>query len=1472
MFDPKYIDDASDSYYCYDNTYNDNATYSGFFEQGEWYEFQGGKFVTTIDPGSCDNYTGYVCVSIDTSVVPHILTQFRATGKFLNWLSASKFDIEKQILTGGKYDGAAQAVIGESRGCYGRPFVKEVPVAGFNATFTVRGPEPRICEVDGSSCEIDADCPSGSCIVDILDVSDGGLTEIEIWSGNYDQQACQDAIDEATSGSLGQLKKAIDDCLEAGPGPWGGGHGQDTIDQNAAFNQSIQTCWHGSTQNWGHSTSLSNQCDKIYDAGTDPHDIPLTSRAAVCSYAYIGLCWEEDIHGEGPHDWPADDQCYQDQMDLWCHSFEFPDVTDPSVTDPETQTEEHGNIPGMLWHSAVESQLGEPIGTFPVYVDTAVPSGLIQDFAGRIRFGVMAFNHLGSWTECTYFPSPGELGYNDYAQINFACEEIGASDKDGAQVLARIGSDIPTILNTINNLRGETWTPFAEGFFNAIAYFTQNINDNNLPYRLNATDFDTTEDPCQVDCQSNNVLLISDGQSTTDLHARVIDFVGSSGTLGKYYEDDGEHTGDAHLDDHYDVVPLYWGSKNLDDLSYYAQHFNIFDPEDYPLLEKQTIKTYVIYTGLACDDTAAPIGVCDGGEDDAEQLMRETALNGGGDFYPAESYEALETALRQSFQSIAARAASGTAASVLASGEGSGANLVQAIFFPINDFSGTEITWTGMMKNLWYHIDPLLGNSSIREDSADYGTLHLVNDHIILFHPNATGTETWAELWVDSDGDGIKNTVFDDVKFDMIHGLWEAGELLHQMPVADRDIFTTTGGTSKIDFDTTNAATLMSQLRAENSDVANRIIEYVRGTDFNAKFCSFSFNDPCTQDSDCPDFAIGEECIRYRNRTVTYGGTTDTWKLGDIVNSTPRIVSWVPLNTYDKTYNDITYTQFIKSDKYTDRGMVFVGANDGMLHAFRLGTLELFEERNVKAKLSGADLGKEEWAFIPKNSLPYLRYMAETDYCHIYFADATPYMFDASIGSGGAGYENDKRDVDSWRTILIGGMRQGGACKNSCTGDINDDGAYNALDCIETPENDKGYSSYFALDITESGPGYPKVLWEFSHEDLGFSTTGPAIVRISGETGGFPDNTTNGKWFVVFGSGPTGPIDSETHQFRGYSDQPLKIFILNLADGTLEDTIDAQVELGNDFEYAFVGSMIDAAIDFDQNDPASSSYYQDDALYFGFVRSEDANPDYDKPVNPTKWNTGGVLRLFTNNSLNAGDWELSRMINTGPVTSAVSKLQNYTDKEVFLFWGTGRYYYKISDDVDDATHIRALYGVKEPCYDTGGIDFNCDALVNRAALYDASTDPSPDPDIVDAAGGWYIILDDCTDADGNIVACAGADFMTERNVTDPLATPIGAVFFTTTKPTADVCAYGGDSHLWAVDYDTGGQVSSSVLRGQAVMQVSTGEIKEVNLKTDFTERQGRRTQAYTGVPPSGTPPGILIPPKPINKYIHIYER
>jgi type IV pilus assembly protein PilY1 len=530
--------------------------------------------------------------------------------------------------------------------------------------------------------------------------------------------------------------------------------------------------------------------------------------------------------------------------------------------------------------------------------------------------------------------------------------------------------------------------------------------------------------------------------------------------------------------------------------------------------------------------------------------------------------------------------------------------------------------------------------------------------------------------------------------------------------------------------------------------------------------------------------------------------------------------------------------------------MVFAGANDGMLHAFKLGKLE-FPGDNTwsspgakdKARLRNIDtsvpLGQEQWAFIPRNALPYLQALPDNNYCHLYYVDLAPQVFDASIG--GAGDNTTTRNTNHWATILIGGMRFGGACR---------DNTATCTDCVKSPVSGGGLSSYFAMDVTD--PESPSVLWEFTDPALGFATTGPAIVRINA---GSP--STKGNWYAVFGSGPTGPITSR--QFLGRSDQNLRLFIVDLKTGTLARTIDTGIP------NAFAGSMINSTADFNLD-------YTDDVLYIGYVK-----------LNAGIWNRGGVLRLQTKGSVNPNDWEASKVIDDiGPVTSSVVRLQNDIYNTNWLYFGSGRYYYALTNDQDDPTSQKRLYGIKEPCFGSASILSSCTTTVSESDLTNVDT-TFPTPDVANGAGfkGWYIPLDSSTTAIAYDNTGAQS-YQSERVITDPLATTAGVVFFTTLRPYNADCAVGGRTFLWAVDYNTGGIPSAYALQGKALMQVSTASVEQLDLGTAFSKsvsgadaslhRGGRRSYAMEGVPPTAQGLSLLVPPPPVKRILHMKER
>lgn len=744
----------------------------------------------------------------------------------------------------------------------------------------------------------------------------------------------------------------------------------------------------------------------------------------------------------------------------------------------------------------------------------------------------------------------------------------------------------------------------------------------------------------------------------------------------------------------------------------------------------------------------------------------------------------------------------GSAVSILASSEGSGANILQAVYYPKKSFGTTEIDWTGQMQNLWYYIDPFLQNSTIREDTDNNKILHLTNDYVIQLYFDSLSNETKVNRYRDTNGDGAPDSSVDTEKLEQVKNLWEAGKVLwlRNIATSPRTIYTNITGNFS-DFSTANASTLQSYLNAGSLTEAEDIIKYVNGVDKTG----------------------------YRNRTVTIDGTSGVWKLGDIVDSTPRIQSFAPINNYHLSppngYMDVTYSQFISQDSYKNRGMVYVGGNDGMLHAFFLGNLKQEwsgKGTYEKAQLTGSDLGKEQWAFIPKNVLPYLKYLPDLDYCHLYLVNAPSFLVEASI----EGDPNDTKTVSSWRTILIGGMGMGGACRNfgsTCT------------NCVKTPITDLGYSSYFALDVTN--PDRPVLLWEFSNPALGMSTSGPAIIRIG-------NGSKNGKWFVIFASGPTGPINTNYRQFLGKSDQNLKLFVLDLKTGALLKTIDTGIE------NAFAGSLNNASLDTDRGNNSSSGFYNDDVFYLGFVKETG-----------TTWTNGGVLRVITKEDPDPNQWSVSKVIDDiGPVTSSIAKLQDRNNNNLWLYFGTGRFFYKLGATLDDPDSQQAVYGIKEPCYSSSNnIDKSCSTPILKSSLTNQTTTPAAA--LPTGSRGWFINLD-----------ASSSSYKAERVITDPLAVFSGVTFFTTFSPSADVCAIGGNTNIWATKYDTGYQGASSALQGKVIVQVSTGEVKELALSSAFTEKEGRRSAAISGMPPKGQGLSVLVNPKPLRRILHIQEK
>ncbi|HQN64743.1 MAG TPA: PilC/PilY family type IV pilus protein [Methylophilus sp.] len=215
----------------------------------------------------------------------------------------------------------------------------------------------------------------------------------------------------------------------------------------------------------------------------------------------------------------------------------------------------------------------------------------------------------------------------------------------------------------------------------------------------------------------------------------------------------------------------------------------------------------------------------------------------------------------------------------------------------------------------------------------------------------------------------------------------------------------------------------------------------------------------------------------FENRSSNLNGTVDTRiyrlreaTLGDLVDSTPVYVGPPKAAFSDPGYGPETVTGTFKAT-YKDRpGTVYIGANDGMLHAIN------------------AEDGQERWAFVPSMVIDNMWKLASKNYDigHTYYINGDIVVNDICTA-------NCTTTTATWKTILVAGLNGGG----------------------------KGY---FALDITN--PNSPILLWEFDTSDdgdLGYSYGNPIITKKS-----------DGTWVVVLTSGYNNVTGSNPNKGQGF--------------------------------------------------------------------------------------------------------------------------------------------------------------------------------------------------------------------------------------------------------------------------------------------------------------------------------------------------
>ncbi|HVP09479.1 MAG TPA: PilC/PilY family type IV pilus protein, partial [Burkholderiales bacterium] len=306
----------------------------------------------------------------------------------------------------------------------------------------------------------------------------------------------------------------------------------------------------------------------------------------------------------------------------------------------------------------------------------------------------------------------------------------------------------------------------------------------------------------------------------------------------------------------------------------------------------------------------------------------------------------------------------------------------------------------------------------------------------------------------------------------------------------------------------------------------------------------------------------------FRNRTSV---------MGDALESQPAFLG-APVFSYPYP----GYIQF-KTAQSGRIGIVYMGTNDGMLHAFNSSN------------------GVERWAYVPSMVIPNMWKLADQNYqnLHTNYVNGSPITSDVCTANCANAVTGTSTDP-VWKTILVGGLNGGGR-------------------------------GYYALDITD--PTAPKLLWEFTttagngstkDDDLGY-TYGQAIIT----------QRTDGRWVVAvtsgYNNGNTGPTlaaQSPAGTGIGY------LFVLDAGTGQLLSKISTGAGTagnpsglakiggfnadpgGNKVSYIYGGDLLGNLWRFDINDPASAAIGTGSVLKFATLFSN-AGATVSQPIMTT---------------------------------------------------------------------------------------------------------------------------------------------------------------------------------------------------------------------------------------------------------------
>ena len=198
----------------------------------------------------------------------------------------------------------------------------------------------------------------------------------------------------------------------------------------------------------------------------------------------------------------------------------------------------------------------------------------------------------------------------DTANVRFGLMRF--NDNQGGRIVAECGTDKATLISAVDALTASGWTPLGETLAEAGLYFAGMSSWFNT-----GTSYTS---PMEQRCQNNYIILMTDGEPTQDSDSKLSSGTYINGDTIGDYDGDGKEPGSMDY---------------LDDVAKY-----LYENDCNPSLgtgtsyEKQTIITYTI------------------GFKTEQQLLQDTALHGGGQYYTANNISALSEAFEEIMANI----------------------------------------------------------------------------------------------------------------------------------------------------------------------------------------------------------------------------------------------------------------------------------------------------------------------------------------------------------------------------------------------------------------------------------------------------------------------------------------------------------------------------------------------------------------------------------------------------------------------------------------------------------------------------------------------------------------------------------------------------------------------------------------------------------------------------------------------------